>query len=143
MKIRKLHVTVLFILILFAGSLFAWDGFTYVFAAEHDAGIRIEWQVKNERDVSYYEVWRSRSEDDVLSGTRILRQGALGDGASYTHLDNNIFGKTSTSGDFTFYYVVRAVLNNGTYKDSDNVRASLSTLGVRQQTWGSIKAMFR
>ena len=144
MKMRKLHITgFFFLLIMAAGLLFAWDGYSYVFAAEHDSGIRVEWQAKDEHNVSYYEIYRSRSEDDVLSGTPVVRKNALGSGASYTYIDRSIFGKATVSGDFRFYYVVRAVLNNGDHKDSDKVQASLSTLGVRQQTWGSIKAMFR
>ncbi|MDZ7822429.1 MAG: hypothetical protein U5N26_11860 [Candidatus Marinimicrobia bacterium] len=78
---RKIHIVISFVLLLAAGSLAAWDGFTHVSAIAQGVGIRIEWQAKDEHDVKYYEIYRSRSEDDVFSGTRILRQAPLGERA--------------------------------------------------------------
>jgi hypothetical protein len=121
--------------------LFAWDGFNYIAAAESDNGILIEWQAKNEEDISYYEIYRSRSDSDIL--TRIGYVTPLGKSASYSFLDNDIFSKPGVSVDFRFNYKVRAVLTNGRFDDSRIVQASLTSLGVRRQTWGSIKAMFR
>lgn len=126
---------------LLSPALFAWDGFNYIIAAESDNGILIEWQAKNEEEISYYEIYRSRSDSEIL--TRIGYVTPLGKNASYSFLDNDIFSKPGVSGDFRFNYKVRAVLSNGRFDDSRVVQAALSSLGVRRQTWGSIKAMFR
>ncbi len=139
MKKRYLLLAILFTLL--TGLLFAWDGFNYVIATEHNAGIRIDWQVKDESNVSYYEIYRSRSDSQIL--TKLKSVTALGAGASYSYLDDDMFSKSSVSGDYNFDYFIRAVMVNGEYKNSDKVQASLTSLGVSQQTWGSIKAMFR
>jgi len=126
---------------LLSPALFAWAGFNYIVAAENDNGILIEWQAKTEEDISHYEIYRSRSDSDIP--TRIRYVTPLGKNASYSFLDNDILSKAGVSGDFRFNYKVRAVLSNGRFDDSRVVQASLSSLGVRRQTWGSIKAMFR
>lgn len=54
------------ILILGASLLCAWDGFTYVAANEFNSGIRVDWQAKDEQNVHYYEIYRSRSDSDIL-----------------------------------------------------------------------------
>lgn len=141
MKAKKTHLQVIVILLLGVSMLFAWDGFHYVETAESESGVLVQWQAKDERYLSYYEVYRSRSDSDVL--TRLGYVTPLGDGASYIFTDNDIFSKSSVSGDFKLNYKVRAVLKNGRYEDSPVVQASLTSLGVRRQTWGSIKAMFR
>lgn len=129
------------VILLMTATLFAWDGFHYVETAESESGVLVQWQARDERDLSYYEVYRSRSDSDVL--TRLGYVTPLGDGAGYIFTDNDIFSKPGVSGDFKLNYKVRAVLKNGRYEDSQVVQASLTSLGVRRQTWGSIKAMFR
>lgn len=141
MKMRKLHLIALILLVLTSGMLFAWDGFNYVIANEHDSGIRVDWQAKDEHSVNYYEIYRSRSDSNILDKRASVT--ALGGGASYTFQDNNIFSKSTETGNYKFDYYVRAVMKDGSYKNSDVVQVSLTSLGVTQQTWGSIKAMFR
>lgn len=34
-------------------------------------------------------------------------------------------------------------MKDGTFSNSNKVEVSLTSLGISQQTWGSIKAMFR
>jgi len=138
---KKLHLIALILLVLTSGMLFAWDGFNYVVANEHDSGIRVDWQAKDEHRVSYYEIYRSRSDSDILDKRSSVT--ALGGGASYTFQDDNIFSKSTETGNYKFDYYVRAIMKDGSYKNSDVVQVSLTSLGVTQQTWGSIKAMFR
>ena len=126
---------------MFGSILFAWDGFNYVVANEFNSGIRVDWQAKDEQNVHYYEIYRSRSDSNILDKRASV--SALGEGASYTFQDENIFSKSTETGNYSFDYFVRAVMKDGTFKNSDKVAVSLTTLGVTQQTWGSIKAMFR
>ena len=141
MNMKKLHLITLTILLLGSSMLFAWDGFNYVAANEHDSGIRVDWQAKDEHSVSYYEIYRSRSDSDILDKRASIT--AVGAGASYTFQDDNIFSKSTETGNYKFDYYVRAIMKDGSYKNSDVVQVSLTSLGVTQQTWGSIKAMFR
>ncbi|MCF7832599.1 MAG: hypothetical protein K9N05_03345 [Candidatus Marinimicrobia bacterium] len=138
---KKLHLIALILLVLTSGMLFAWDGFNYVVANEHNSGIRVDWQAKDEHGVHYYEIYRSRSDSDILDKRASVT--ALGVGASYTFQDDNIFSKSSETGNYVFDYYIRAVMKDGSFKNSDKVQVSLTSLGVTQQTWGSIKAMFR
>lgn len=141
MKMRKLHLIAMILLVLTGSMLLAWDGFNYVVANEYNSGIRVDWQAKDEHNVNYYEIYRSRSDSDILDKRASVT--ALGGGASYTYQDDNIFSKSTETGNYKFDYYIRAVLKDGSYKNSDIVQVSLTSLGVTQQTWGSIKAMFR
>jgi hypothetical protein len=145
MKMKKLHLIALTVLLLVSSMLFAWDGFNYVAVSEYhsnnNSGIRVDWQAKDEHSVHHYEIYRSRSESKIL--TKRAEISALGRGASYTFWDDDILSKSSETGNFTFDYSIRAVMTDGTSKNSDKVQVSLTSLGVTQQTWGSIKAMFR
>ena len=141
MKMRKLHLTAMILLVLTGSMLFAWDGFSYVIANEHNSGIRVDWQAKDEHKVNYYEIYRSRSDSDILDKRASIT--ALGFGASYTFQDEDIFSKSTETGNYKFDYFVRAVMKDGSYKNSNVAHVSLTSLGVTQQTWGSIKAMFR
>lgn len=141
MKLKKLHLVTIIILLLAGSLLCAWDGFNYVVANEYDSGIRVDWQAKDEHKVHYYEIYRSRSDSNILDKRASVT--ALGEGASYTFQDDNIFSKASETGNYSFDYFVRAVMKDGTFTNSDKVKVSLTSLGVTQQTWGSIKAMFR
>ena len=96
MNIKKLHLIALAILLLTSSMLFAWDGFNYVAANEHDSGIRVDWQAKDEHSVSYYEIYRSRSDSDILNKRASVT--AVGAGASYTFQDNNILSKSKETG---------------------------------------------
>jgi hypothetical protein len=129
------------VILLMTATLFAWDGFNYVKTSESESGILLQWQARSEKDLSYYIVYRSRSDSDVF--TRLGYVTPQGNGASYIYNDNDIFSKSAASADFKFNYKVRAVLKNGRFDDSPMVEASLASLSVRRQTWGSIKAMFR
>ena len=141
MKLKKTHYLLITVLVMFGSLLFAWDGFNYVVANEFNSGIRVDWQAKDEQNVHYYEIYRSRSDSNILDKRASV--SALGEGASYTFQDENIFSKSSETGNYSFDYFVRAVMKDGTFKNSDKVAVSLTSLGVTQQTWGSIKAMFR
>jgi hypothetical protein len=138
-KMKKL-VLLFAILLLTCSMLMAWDGFTYVVANEHGTVVRVSWQAKDEHTVDYYEVYRSR----VGSSNLEIRASvtALGMGASYVFQDN-MFSKASEYSDYSFNYSVKAVFKDYSYKFSEKVLVSISNLSVSQQTWGSIKAMFR
>jgi hypothetical protein len=141
MKTKKSHLFTILILMLAGSVLFAWDGFINVKAEEFNTGILVTWQAKDEQNVHYYEIYRSRTNSEVVDKRASV--SALGSGATYTYQDENIFSKTTETGDYSFYYFVRAVMKDGSFENSEKVMVRLSTLGVSQQTWGSIKAMFR
>ena len=140
-KMKKIYLIAIILLLLSASMLFAWDGFNYIIANEYKSGIRVSWQAKNESSVQYYEIYLMCSDRDFLDKRASVI--ALGLGASYTFQDDNILSKSSESGDFSFEYFVRAVMKDGSYKNSDKMQVNFTHLGVSQQTWGSIKAMFR
>ncbi|MBW6457703.1 MAG: hypothetical protein K0B52_00925 [FCB group bacterium] len=140
MRKTKLHLIALSILLLTSAMLFAWDGFYFITAVEHNEGIIISWQAKNEDNVAYYIVYRARSGSQVYDN--IYTVNVINPGGVYHHVDR-VFTKSTVSGDYRFDYYVRAVMRDGTYQKSPTVQATLGSLGVRQQTWGSIKAMFR
>jgi hypothetical protein len=129
------------VLLLFAGMLFAWDGFIKVSAEEKNNGIEVSWRAKSDHNVKYYEVYRIRANGTVADKRYSIQK--IVDEAFYYFNDDNIFSKSSESGAYDFEYYVRAVMNDGTFVNSDKIQVSLTSLGVTQQTWGSIKAMFR
>jgi len=137
---KKRHHSVFILLTFCTVFLFAWDGFYFVNAVEHNDGIIISWQAKNEDNVAYYIVYRARSGSQIYEN--IYTVNVINPGGVYHHVDR-VFTKSTASGDYSFDYYVRAVLRDGTYQKSPTVQATLGSLGVRQQTWGSIKAMFR
>mgnify|MGYP000569034608 CR=1 FL=1 len=142
MYIRTQKVAILFILLFVMTSMLsAWEGFSYVIAEAHDSGVRVSWQSKDEGEVKYYEIYRSRAESTILEKRASVT--ALGMGASYVFQDDNMFSKSSESSGYSFDYYVRAVMKDGSYSNSAKKFVALAHLGVSQQTWGSIKAMFR
>lgn len=128
------------ILLLTCSMLMAWDGFTDVIVNEHKKGVELSWQAKDEQDVDFYQVYRSRFGSNNFY--QCYEVSAKGDGGVYYFLDIVFLPKSAETGGFKFIYFVRAVMKDESCKNSDKVQVS-SNLGVSQQTWGSIKAMFR
>lgn len=137
---NTLKITVLVLTVLMAASAMAWDGFTYFSGTGVDSRIILAWQANDESQVVSYEIYRSRV--DSRNMTFVDAIAPQGEGAKYSYVDNTVFAK-STSSDYEFSYRIKVKLNDGNSFYSNSTTVKLGMLGVSQQTWGSIKAMFR
>ncbi len=97
--------------------------------------VTLEWNSGSEEGLSIYQIERSL---DGLDFSVINEVAPQGSNSSYVYEDHDLF-KNSTR---TYYYRIRASMNNGTSSLSSVQSVTLSFSNI-QQTWGSIKALFR
>jgi len=97
--------------------------------------VNLEWTTGNESGVSEFKVERSL---DGLTYLPLEDIGPQGNSSTYLYEDRDIY-KSSTR---TYYYRIRAVMSNGTSSLSTVQSVVMYFSGI-QQTWGSIKALFR
>ena len=103
--------------------------------AENDDYAVLEWNSGSENGLTVFRVERSL---DGLSFISLADVSPQGNNSSYRYEDHDLF----KNGTRTYYYRVRAVMANGTSTLSPVQFVTLSFSGI-QQTWGSIKALFR
>jgi hypothetical protein len=103
--------------------------------AENDDYVVLEWNSGSEAGLSLFRVERSL---DGLTFLNIAEISPQGDNSAYRYEDHDLYKTTPR----TYYYRVRAVMMNGTSSTSPVQSVTLAFSGV-QQTWGSIKALFR
>ena len=137
---NKLKITVLILTVLMAASAMAWHGYTYFAGTSMDTRVILAWQAVDESNVVSYEIYRTRV--DSRSMAFVDAVVPKGDGAKYSYVDDAVFSK-SASGDYAFSYRLKVKLNDENSYYSDPITVTIQRLGVSQQTWGSIKAMFR
>lgn len=104
-------------------------------ASNQGDSVTLEWSSGSEAGLSVYQIERSL---DGLDFSTIAEVSPQGDNSTYIYEDHDLF-KGSTR---TYYYRIRAAMSNGTSSLSSVQSVTLSFSGI-QQTWGSIKALFR
>lgn len=97
---------------------------------------RIEWRTGQEISFQKFVVERSADGNYYFPVGQIDARGSF---SEYTFTDES---PLDVERERTFFYRLKLLNNDGTHSYSDAVEVSLSFSAV-QQTWGSIKAMFR
>jgi hypothetical protein len=95
----------------------------------------LEWRSDNEQGLASYQVERSF---DGLQFSSIAVIQPLGNNSNYVFEDHNLLSSSNR----TYYYRLNALMQNGDNVLSPVKSVTLSFSGI-QQTWGSIKALFR
>jgi len=95
----------------------------------------LEWTSGSEAGLSIYQIERSLDGLEFISVAQVSPMGNL---SSYIYEDYPLY-KESTR---IFYYRVRVIMTNGSSSLSSVKIVTLSFSGI-QQTWGSIKALFK
>lgn len=95
----------------------------------------LEWTSGPETGLDKYQVERSFDGLDFFPIADVFCTGA---NSTYIYEDHDIY-KSSTR---TYYYRIRAVMTDGSFSFSSVQSVTVSISGI-QQTWGSIKALFR
>lgn len=103
--------------------------------AENDDYVVLEWNSGSEAGLTTFRIERSL---DGLTFITLQNLAPQGSNSSYRYEDHDLY-KSSTR---TYYYRVRALLNDGTSSLSSVQSVTLAFSGI-VQTWGSIKALFR
>jgi hypothetical protein len=97
---------------------------------------RLEWNSGNETNFDQYII--ERSSDAV----NYMPVGTVESTGSFSEYSFNDSSPLDADMDRVFYYRLKMMDESGAYRYSDVVSVSL-TFSPVQQTWGSIKAMFR
>jgi hypothetical protein len=97
---------------------------------------RMEWRTGQEIDFQKFVVERSPDGTNYFPVGQINARGAF---SEYTFTDASPLDVSSGQ---TFFYRVKLLNNDGTFNYTQTMEVNLIFSAV-QQTWGSIKAMFR
>ncbi len=113
------------------------DSIIFNFSAQVSDGdfVVLEWNSGSESGLQVYRVERSL---DGLNFQSIAEMAPLGSNSVYRYEDHDIYKSTSR----TYYYRIRAQMGSGVSSLSSVQSVVLDFSGI-QQTWGSIKALFR
>jgi hypothetical protein len=111
-------------------ELFSFHAFAIV---DHS---RLEWSTGREEQFSLFVIERSSDGQDFFAIGQVAATGSF---SEYEFVDTS---PLNVNVDHTFYYRLRMVDRDGTFRYSEIQQVSLSFSAV-QHTWGSIKAMFR
>ncbi|UCD99771.1 MAG: hypothetical protein JSV42_03315 [Chloroflexota bacterium] len=131
---QSIFISLCAILVL-AGSAWAPNLITDFTASNEGDFVLLIWHTGVENGVSEYLVERSL---DGLEFHEISDLQPMGNNWEYTYEDRDLYKTTSR----TYYYRIHAILSNGSSSFSTVQSVSLSFSGI-QQTWGSIKSLFR
>jgi hypothetical protein len=134
-SVSKAILLILLTLCLAAGSFAGVELFSFrVFpVVDHS---QLEWTTGLEDNFRSFVVERSADGTTYLAVGQVTAKGSY---SQYTFTDHS---PLDADMDRVFYYRLRMVNRDGSFSYSDVREASLSFSAV-QQTWGSIKAMFR
>ena len=132
MKKTILIIATMLIAVVIAGS-----SVIDTFTAEPDGDRAVlEWSSGIEGNLTKYKVERSEDNNSFTAIQEIYPQGNY---ASYEYIDDDIMKLTSHR---VYYYRIKMIFADGTFDVSDVESVTLTFSGL-QETWGSIKAMFR
>jgi len=131
----KLFLTTLGVLLIFAGMALAPSVITEFTATSVDNYVLLAWTSGAETGVSVYQLERSL---DGITFQTINSTSPTGSNSSYLYEDHGLYKVTSR----TYFYRINVVMENGSSSYSPVAQLSLSFSGI-QQTWGSIKSLFR
>jgi hypothetical protein len=96
----------------------------------------LNWESGLELNLTKYKLERSA---DNKTFTLIAEVLPAGNFSQYEYIDDDIMKSYSNR---IYYYRIRMIFGDGTYAYSDTKTVILNFSGL-QETWGSIKAMFR
>jgi hypothetical protein len=131
----RLFLIALTILSLVAVGLGGAELFNFQAFAVVDHG-QLEWSTGQESNLNKFIVERS------ADGTAFIPVGQVNAKGSYSQYDYTDSSPLDVNMEKTFYYRLKILDNDGTFSYSEIREISLQFSAV-QQTWGSIKAMFR
>ena len=128
---------ILALIVAMAIPLMLWAGADILeFTAESQGeGILLIWRTGIEFNLSTFEVQRSTNGTSFYSVAEVEPAGSY---SEYQFVDNNLLKDAMK----TYYYRLKMVDINGTVTYSEVREVTMIFSGI-QQTWGSIKAMFR
>jgi hypothetical protein len=100
-----------------------------------ESSVKLEWNSGGESGLASFRVERSL---DGVTFTPLATLQPQGSNSPYSYLDNNIYKSSNR----TYYYRIRAQMTDNSFSFSPIQTVTLFFSGI-QQTWGSIKALFR
>ena len=103
--------------------------------AQGESYILLKWDSGIETGLANFQVERSFDGFEYSTLTTLAPQG---NNSSYTYADNDIYRDSNR----TYYYRIRAQMTDNSFSLSPVQSVVLFFSGI-QQTWGSIKALFR
>ena len=103
---------------------------------EDDGRIIIQWTTDMENGVAGFEIQRSMDQGRTFHEVGFLH--AQGRGSGYTFIDDSIIAKVSGR-EYTYRLKIRDINGDSQFTDTINIETVLSV----QQTWGSLKALFK
>lgn len=131
----KLFTTTLIIIFLVSTAIAAIGVITAFDVNPEDGQAVLDWKTGLESEVISFEVQRSFDNKRFYA---IATISPLGNNHSYRFVDRDLFKDQV----HTYYYRISVALSNGNHQVTETQQVILTTSGI-QQTWGSIKAMFR
>ncbi len=134
--IKVRNVAIAGILALLTASSLRAQGIIVNFTAhaENNDYAVLEWTSANESGLSTFRIERSL---DGLAFSAIADVTPQGNNSAYRYEDHDIYKSSRT-----YYYRIRTVMTDGSSSLSAVQSVTLDFSGI-QQTWGSIKALFR
>lgn len=138
---KSIKTLICAVLLLFVAlPVYAEVAFDYFMATSFDNYVELRWQTSLERSIVRFEVERSTDQVTWLGGVSsgLPTSDPHGAGLEYRVNDANIFKQGSK----TFYYRIVSIDTKGRKTYSEVIRVDVQ-ISDFQQTWGSLKAMFR
>ena len=131
------RLSLLLIIFLLASVVTAGDSVitSFTISPQGDMAV-LEWESGLEGNLLKYKIERSPNN---ISFTMIHEVLPTGNFSQYQYIDNDVMKSTSQR---VYYYRIKMVFADGTFVYSETKSVTLSFSGF-QETWGSIKAMFR
>jgi hypothetical protein len=133
-NIKKLLLTII-IGFMLASSIFAFDGLEYFSGRSENDYILLEWKINSQENIESFYIMKKRSNDTEFNIINKINSVGVG---SYSYKDETLY---KTSG-LSFEYKLKIVFADQSVEYSDSIEVYRNISGVNQ-TWGSIKAMFR
>jgi hypothetical protein len=133
-NIKKLLLTII-IGFMLASSIFAFDGLEYFSGRSENYYILLEWKINSQENIESFFIMKKRSNDTEFNIIKKINSVGVG---SYSYKDETLY---KTSG-LSFEYKLKIVFADQSVEYSDSIEVYRNISGVNQ-TWGSIKAMFR
>jgi len=134
-NIKKLLLTII-IGFMLASSIFAFDGLEYFSGRSENYYILLEWKINSQENIESFFIMKKRSNDTEFNIINKINSVGVG---SYSYKDETPLYKTSG---LSFAYKLKIVFADQSIEYSDPIEVYMNISGVNQ-TWGSIKAMFR
>ncbi|MBT3231762.1 MAG: hypothetical protein HN356_03015 [Calditrichaeota bacterium] len=127
--------TTLIVFVLVTSAIAAVGVITDFQAAAVDGQAVLDWKSGVETGVVSFDIQRSFDNQRFYT---IASIDPVGNDHAYRYIDRDLFKDQV----HTYYYRITVKMTSGLHQISETDRVVLTTSGI-QQTWGSIKAMFR